>query len=345
MFRFKVLLISFILVSGVAAQAEVHEVKMLSNLKGQSMVFEPPVIKVKPGDSVKWIASNPGHNAASIDEMLPEGAQSWNGGLNEELVVKFDKEGVYGYKCTPHYILGMVGLVVVGDGSSNFDLVSKKALEIQENFAVNKSRFSEYLRKSQIMTTGQENQLKGFDLIHKGKVRDIYRYKNNEILIITSDRISAFDFIFNDEIDGKGKILTSLTKYWFRQTKDIIKNHLIDEIPKLENQLLDRAMLAREARVIPYEAVVRGYLTGSAWNEYKSNQTIGGVNVKSGYKEFDALVNPAFTPTTKAKVGDKDKPVTFKHMENNLGEDLARQIREYSIKLFEFAEICMKRKE
>ena len=132
------------------------------------------------------------------------------------------------------------------------------------------------------MITGQENQLKGFDLIHKGKVRDIYRYKSNEILIITSDRISAFDFIFNDEIDGKGKILTSLTKYWFRQTKDIIKNHLIDEIPKLENQLLDRAMLAREARVIPYEAVVRGYLTGSAWNEYKSNQTIGGVNVKSG---------------------------------------------------------------
>ena len=89
------------------------------------------------------------------------------------------------------------------------------------------------------MTTGQENQLKGFDLIHKGKVRDIYRYKSNEILIITSDRISAFDFIFNDEIDGKGKILTSLTKYWFRQTKDIIKNHLIDEIPNLENQLLE----------------------------------------------------------------------------------------------------------
>ena len=79
--------------------------------------------------------------------MLPEGAQSWNGGLNEELVVKFDKEGVYGYKCTPHYILGMVGLVVVGDGSSNLDAVSKKALEIQENFAVNKTRFSEYLER------------------------------------------------------------------------------------------------------------------------------------------------------------------------------------------------------
>ncbi len=145
MFRFKVLIMSFMLISSVAAQAEVHEVKMLSNLKGQSMVFEPPVIKIKTGDSVKWIASNPGHNTASIDEMLPEGTQSWNGGLNEELVIKFDKEGVYGYKCTPHYILGMVGLVVVGDGSSNFEAVSKKAAEIQENFAVNKTRFSEYL--------------------------------------------------------------------------------------------------------------------------------------------------------------------------------------------------------
>ena len=128
-----------------------------------------------------------------------------------------------------------------------------------------------------------------------------------------------------------------MTKYWFRQTKNIIKNHLIDEVPKLENQLLDRSMLAHEARVIPYEAVVRGYLTGSAWNEYQNNQTIGGVNVESGYKEFDALVNPAFTPTTKAKVGDKDKPVTFKQMEDNLGENLARQMREYSIELFEFA--------
>ena len=147
MFRFKVLLMRFILVGSISSQAEVHEVKMNSKIKGQSMVFEPPVIKVKPGDSVKWIATNPGHNTASIDEMLPEGAQSWNGGLNEELVVKFDKEGVYGYKCTPHYILGMVGLVVVGDDSSNFDAVSKKALEIQENFAVNKTRFSEYLER------------------------------------------------------------------------------------------------------------------------------------------------------------------------------------------------------
>ena len=145
MFRLKFILMSFIMFSMAMVQAEVYEVKMLSNLKGQSMVFEPPVITIKPGDSIKWIASNPGHNTASIDEMLPDGASSWNGGLNEELVIKFDKEGVYGYKCTPHYILGMVGLIIVGDKSSNFDAISRTAEGIQEKFAVNKNRFSDYL--------------------------------------------------------------------------------------------------------------------------------------------------------------------------------------------------------
>ena len=136
-----------------------------------------------------------------------------------------------------------------------------------------------------------------------------------------------------EEEDPRAELVRRLQEY--ERFKKAAED--LDEIPRLENQLLDRAMLAYEAKVIPYEAVVRGYLTGSAWNEYQSNQTIGGDNVESGYKEFDALVNPAFTPTTKAKVGDKDKPVTFKEMENDLGEDLARRIREYSIKLFEFA--------
>ena len=101
------------------------------------------------------------------------------------------------------------------------------------------------------MTTGQENQLKGFDLIHKGKVRDIYRYNSNEILIITSDRISAFDFVFDDEIDGKGKILTSLTKYWFRQTKDIIK---IDNSKISRPYILNKKMyILRNGAIIKVE--------------------------------------------------------------------------------------------
>tara|TARA_B100000927_G_scaffold49681_1_gene36501 strand:+ start:352 stop:813 length:462 start_codon:yes stop_codon:yes gene_type:complete len=133
-----------ILLSNNVFSAE-HQVKMLSNLKGQSMVFEPPVLKINPGDTVKWLATNPGHNAASIDEMLPAGANSWNGSINEEIVVKFDKEGVYGYKCTPHYILGMAGFIIVGDPSGNLSDVKAVAKKAESKFAMNKTRLSDYL--------------------------------------------------------------------------------------------------------------------------------------------------------------------------------------------------------
>tara|TARA_B100001113_G_scaffold65803_1_gene50586 strand:+ start:2711 stop:3172 length:462 start_codon:yes stop_codon:yes gene_type:complete len=135
-----------IFISGNVLSAE-HVVKMLSNLKGQSMVFEPPVLTINPGDSVKWVATNPGHNTASIDGMLPQGANPWNGGINEELVVKFDKEGVYGYKCTPHYILGMAGFIVVGNANSNLEAVKKVANDAQSKFAMNKTRLSDYLEQ------------------------------------------------------------------------------------------------------------------------------------------------------------------------------------------------------
>ncbi len=135
-----------IFISGNVLSAE-HVVKMLSNLKGQSMVFEPPVLTINPGDSVKWVATNPGHNTASIDGMLPQGANPWNGGINEELVVKFDKEGIYGYKCTPHYILGMAGFIVVGNANSNLEAVKKAANDAQSKFAMNKTRLSDYLEQ------------------------------------------------------------------------------------------------------------------------------------------------------------------------------------------------------
>ena len=143
--KFKFLVLGIcIFISGNVLSAE-HEVKMLSNLKGQSMVFEPPVLKINPGDTVKWVATNPGHNTASIDGMIPSGASSWNGGINEELVVKFEKAGVYGYKCTPHYILGMAGFIVVGDPSANLSEVKKLAGEAESNFAMNKTRLTDYL--------------------------------------------------------------------------------------------------------------------------------------------------------------------------------------------------------
>ena len=140
----KILALALCLSVTTIIEAAEHEVKMLSSNKGEMMVFEPPVLKIKPGDTVKWINANPGHNTVSFNEMTPAGGSSWNGKMNEEVSVKFDVEGIYGYKCTPHYILGMVGLIVVGDSNVNKDQAKKFAIEEESKFATNKSRFSDY---------------------------------------------------------------------------------------------------------------------------------------------------------------------------------------------------------
>lgn len=142
--KFKILTFSICLfLTGNVFSAQ-YEVKMLASHNGQMMVFEPPVINIKLGDSIRWVNANPGHNTESIEGMLPTGAKGWNGELNEEIIVEFTKEGVYGYKCTPHYILGMVGLVVVGNADSNLEKSKVFANEAQSKFATNKNRFSEY---------------------------------------------------------------------------------------------------------------------------------------------------------------------------------------------------------
>ena len=140
--KFIGLFICFLTISNVYA-AE-HQVKMLSSNAGEMMVFEPPVLQIKAGDTVRWLNAQPGHNSVSIDEMTPAGGSTWNGKMNEEIVVKFDTEGVYGYKCTPHYILGMVGLIVVGDANNNLSSAKKFAEGEESKFATNKSRFSDY---------------------------------------------------------------------------------------------------------------------------------------------------------------------------------------------------------
>ena len=140
----KIIKLSFCLLIAPNINAAEHEVKMLSSNKGEMMVFEPPVLKINAGDTVKWVNANPGHNSVSIDEMIPPGGSSWNGGMNEEIVVKFDVEGTYGYKCTPHYILGMVGFIIVGDSSVNLEQAKSFAIAEESKFATNKSRFSDY---------------------------------------------------------------------------------------------------------------------------------------------------------------------------------------------------------
>ena len=134
--------IFFVSMPGFAAD---YTIEMLSSSDGQMMVFKPAVLKINPGDTVTWKASNPGHNTASINEMSPDNALQWDGKINEEVKITFSKEGVYGYKCTPHYILGMVGIVSVGDNTVNLSAASEYAINAEKKFATNKDRFSKYV--------------------------------------------------------------------------------------------------------------------------------------------------------------------------------------------------------
>ena len=142
----KILLTLMFLVATPVIAAD-HTVEMLSSSNGEMMVFKPAVLKIAPGDSVTWKATNPGHNTASIAEMTPDANLEWNGKINEELKITFTKEGVYGYKCTPHYVLGMIGIIAVGDNLANLDASSDFAASEEKKFATNKERFTSYINQ------------------------------------------------------------------------------------------------------------------------------------------------------------------------------------------------------
>ena len=143
----KKILLAIIFVMATPVMAADHTVEMLSSSNGEMMVFKPAVLKIAPGDSVTWKATNPGHNTASIAEMTPDASLEWNGKINEELKITFTKEGVYGYKCTPHYVLGMIGIIAVGDNLANLDASSGFAAEEEKKFATNKERFTSYINQ------------------------------------------------------------------------------------------------------------------------------------------------------------------------------------------------------
>ena len=143
----KKLLLVIVFVITAPVMAADHTVEMLSSSNGEMMVFKPAVLKIAPGDTVTWKATNPGHNTASISEMTPDASLSWNGNINEELKITFNKEGVYGYKCTPHYILGMVGIIAVGNDLTNLPASSDFATSEEKKFATNKERFSSYINQ------------------------------------------------------------------------------------------------------------------------------------------------------------------------------------------------------
>lgn len=187
-----------------------------------------------------------------------------------------------------------------------------------------------------------ETKLEGPKLRHRGKVRDIYEV-GDDLLIIATDRISAFDCIFPNGVPGKGKLLTGISNKWFSLI-DIIPNHLLEtdalafpaELHPFHDQLADRSVLVRKAERIDFECVVRGYLAGSGWQEYQRDRSVCGEALPAGLKEADKLPFPIFTPATKADSGH-DENVPFSTMVKALGKDLAEDIRRKSIQIYERA--------
>ena len=180
-------------------------------------------------------------------------------------------------------------------------------------------------------------------LIHQGKVRDIYDIDKHNMLIVASDRLSAFDVIFDQPILNKGKILTSIANYWFDKTGHIIQNHLtgipLDEVlPAAESKALEgRAIVVKKLKPLPIEAVVRGYIIGSGWKEYISLGSVCGISLPSGLKLADKLANPIYTPSSKAAAGEHDANISFADTKALVGADLAQQVRNKSLEIYNYA--------
>lgn len=180
-------------------------------------------------------------------------------------------------------------------------------------------------------------------LYKRGKVRDVYDF-GDKLLIVATDRVSAFDYIMKEPIPDKGKILNKIAVFWFNKTRHIIQNHFITddikEYPKIcnqyKNELQDRSMLVQKTNPFPIECIVRGYITGSAWNEYQANGTCNGIQLPKGLREFEKLPEPIFTPSTKAESGH-DQNITYDQMRDYVAPSFAEQLQELSIELYNFA--------
>jgi phosphoribosylaminoimidazole-succinocarboxamide synthase len=189
-----------------------------------------------------------------------------------------------------------------------------------------------------------ETNFHNLSLLKRGKVRDVYQF-DDSLLIVATDRISAFDVIMADPIPDKGKILTKISSYWFRQMEDIIPNHIIStrveaypEPCRHHADLLEgRSMLVQRTNPVPIECVVRGYLAGSGWAEYQETGTVCGISLPKRLKESSRLPEPIFTPATKEELGEHDINITFDEMKARVGEDLSRRLRDASLAIYERA--------
>ncbi|MCX5849514.1 MAG: phosphoribosylaminoimidazolesuccinocarboxamide synthase, partial [Deltaproteobacteria bacterium] len=190
----------------------------------------------------------------------------------------------------------------------------------------------------------QTTEFKNLNLVGRGKVRDIYSI-NNYLLIVTTDRISAFDVIMPNPVPNKGVILNRMSAFWFEKMKDIIGNHIVstnpaefpEECAPYRKDHEGRSMLVKKASPLPVECIVRGYLSGSGWKDYQHNKTVSGIRLPDELKESSRLPEPIFTPTTKAPEGEHDSPINRKEMEDIIGADITDKVIKKSLAVYERA--------
>ena len=188
-----------------------------------------------------------------------------------------------------------------------------------------------------------QSNLKELTLIHQGKVRDIYEIDSDKMLIITTDRLSAFDVIMTEPIPNKGRVLTQMANFWFKRLESIVPNHLLRDDPKIYvsenevNQIQGRSIVVKKLKPIPIEAIVRGYLVGSGWKEYQELGTVCGISLPKNLQQASKLEEPLFTPSSKAMMGDHDENITLAECENLIGKDLTNQVSNISLALYQAA--------
>ena len=191
------------------------------------------------------------------------------------------------------------------------------------------------------MSALHESNLSSLKFLHRGKVRDLYEVDDQHLLIVQTDRLSAFDVILSDPIPGKGEVLTAVSNFWFNKLGHIIPNHLsgIDPESVVNNeadrkQVRGRSFVTKKLKPLPIEAIVRGYLVGSGWKDYKKTGAVCGIQLPAGMQEAQKLPQPLFTPSTKAAVGDHDENISFEEAKKLLGADMAEQVKNATLALY-----------
>ncbi len=187
-----------------------------------------------------------------------------------------------------------------------------------------------------------ESSISNLKLLARGKVRDIYEIDEQHLLIVTTDRMSAFDVVLPDPIPGKGRVLTSVSNFWFNKMREIMPNHLATDLtleqivpdPVERSQVACRANIVKRLQPLPVEAIVRGFLIGSGWKDYLQTGTVGGIRLPDGLQQASQLPEPIYTPSTKAEVGDHDINITFDDTIPLLGREIAGQVRAASLKIY-----------